>query len=780
MKNINKEEGFDILQLLLTFISKWYIYVIAFFICFTIALLKIYTSPKVYEVYSILKMNIGSTKSEEIFDATDLDKRDVNLEDKIIEIKSTSYVRETLNQLDFAVSYYTSGNLTTQEHYKIDFPIKVDIDSSVNLITNTDMYIRILSNEEFELEYEIENHPVVTLYNFSKDIEIKQQYPNQKYKMNYRFDQPIVEENLGLGFTISLIGDPKKFDDDELFFKINNPTGMTKKYLDNLNLEIAGRESSILYLKMGSNIIQKETAFLNTLMDVIIRKNLEEKNQEALKTIDFIDFQLADVSTSLNKAESDLETIGYATTSIGESSVLYNQRTQLESQISSYTVQLQNLRNILSNLENITASAISTGSLDIDDPMIDNLIIKLTNLYQQRANLRRTATEANPVIQRVNGEIQTTKEALRNALNGAINNLNVVIENLNYRLQQTNSTINKLPSAERRKLGIQRKFEFSDNTYDLFMQRKATAGIALATSESDWKIIENAKINTYLGLVSPNKKFIYILSLFLSLVIPSLTIIIIDALDNRIKSKKDIEKITNIPMLGSIVKGHKNKKLITQYGSKSALTESIRELRINLQFLSSNNHNILGITSSVSGEGKTFCAVNLGAVIAQSGKKVLVLDADLRNSSMNSYFSHLNVKHGLSSFLIGTSSLDDVINNTEIKNLDVIFAGPIPPNPSDMLGLPKIHTLFKELQNDYDYVIVDFPPVGLVGDYLILSKYLDISIYISKYNFTLKKSFEKINGLFANNKLKNLTIVFNEAKVDAVYGSNPYYIKEKK
>ena len=182
MKNINQEEGFDIQQLFQTFISKWYLYVVAFVICITIALLKINTSPKIYEVYSILKMNIGSTKSEEIFNAMDLDKRDVNLEDKIIEIKSTKFVRETLNELDFTVSYFTKSRLSTRERYKLDFPIKVVIDSSLNLITNKDIFIRILSNEEFLLEYEIENEPVVTLYNFSKDIEIRQQYPNQKYQ----------------------------------------------------------------------------------------------------------------------------------------------------------------------------------------------------------------------------------------------------------------------------------------------------------------------------------------------------------------------------------------------------------------------------------------------------------------------------------------------------------------------------------------------------------------------------------------------------------------------
>ncbi len=776
-----QDEGIDIIQLLSKFVSRWYLYIIALIVCLLLAYAKIKTSPKVYEVYAILKMNVGSSKSDKILNSVELDKSEVNIQDKIIEIKSTNYIKETLNQLDFGISYFTNENFVQRERYKLDFPVNVSIDSSINILTDIPFYINIISNEEFELEFEIKDLLNATLYNFSEKIEIKQQYPNQKFVKTYQFNKPIIEPSLGLGFTITLVGDPKKYEDNILFFKINNPNGLIQAYLEMLNLEITERESSILYLKTGSSIVQKEIAFLNTLMDVVIKKNLEQKNQEYLKTIDFIDFQIANVSTSLIKAESDLESIGYATTKIGETSILFEQRRQLETQISSYTVQLQNLRNILSNLDNIAASAISTGSSDIKDPMIDKLIIKLTDLFQQRANLRRTATEANPVIQRINGEIETTKVALRNALNGALNNLNVLIENLKYRLQQTKANINRLPGAERKKLGIQRKFEFSDNTYELFMQRKATAGIALATNESDWKIIENAKVNTYMGLLSPNVKFIYLLAIFAGLFIPSIIILIVDMFDNRIKSKKEIEKITNIPIIGSIVKGDKNKKLITQYSTKSALTESIRDIKINLQFVSSDsNQKIIGITSSVSGEGKTFCAVNLGAVTAQSGKKVLVLDADMRNSKMGTYFNAQKSKHGFSSYLIGTSNIDEIIQPSPIKNLDIIFAGPFPPNPSDLLGLPKASLLLKELYKKYDYIIVDFPPIGLVGDYMILSKYIDINIYISRYKFTLKKSFEKINNLYNDKKLENMIIILNDVKVDTLYGSNPYYLKDYK
>ncbi|MDZ7607124.1 MAG: hypothetical protein U5K79_16400 [Cyclobacteriaceae bacterium] len=199
---------------------------------------------------------------------------------------------------------------------------------------------------------------------------------------------------------------------------------------------------------------------------------------------------------------------------------------------------LKTLIPLLSSLQTIEGSPSIIGKLDFRDQLIDNLLIQLTELLQQKANLRRTATEANPAVQRVNLEIETTKNSLRNALNGAISNYNVLLENLRNRLNQVNANINRLPSAERRKLGIQRKFTFSDNTYDLLMQRKAAAGITLATNQSDWSIVEYAR--TEQDLLWPKGKFIYLLSFFLGLLIPAVIVIIADQLSTRIKNKGDI------------------------------------------------------------------------------------------------------------------------------------------------------------------------------------------------------------------------------------------------
>ncbi len=653
------------------------------------------------------------------------------------------------------------------------------LDSTKNQLTGIDFYIEAISTEEFYLDFELKKDDSYRLYNFQNEFSINKPYLKQVFRKKHKFGEPIHDSSLDFSFIVKLVGDPQKYGDDKLFFNINDLDQLVERYLGALNLEVSARDSYIIYMRLGSQILQNEMSFLNTLMDVVIHENLNEKNQEALKTIDFIDYQIADVSTSLSKAESDLESIGYAETSIGETSVLYAQRSQLEAQISSYNAQIQNLRSFVNSLQTIEGSPSIIGSLDIDDQLIDNLLIKLTELIQQKANLKRTATEANPAVQRVNLEIETTKDALRNSLNGAISNYNVLLESLKNRLNQVNATINRLPSAERRKLGIQRKFTFSDNTYDMLMQRKAAAGITLATTQSDWSIVEYARVEE--GLLWPKSKFIYLLSIFLGLLIPAGLVIIADLLSTRIKNKEDIAAATPIPVLGSIVTGSKTKKLLTQYNTRSALSESFRDVRVNMQFLSPEVKNkIIGITSASSQDGKSFIAINLAIVLAQSGKRVLLLDADLRDSTIGDYFDLRNFKPGLSTYLIGSNNLNDCILSPGIKNLDIIPAGPKPPNPSDLLLSPRTDHLLKELSNLYDYVIVDAPPVGLVGDFLIASKFFEINLYVVRQGYTRKNSFEKINSVCQSKILKNLHIIFNDTPLEEVYGANPYYITEKK
>ncbi len=542
--------------------------------------------------------------------------------------------------------------------------------------------------------------------------------------------------------------------------------------MSKIEVELASVNSNILTLYTEGNVVKKEIIFLDTLMEVIKKIDLHEKNSESLKTIDFIDFQLRGVSESLTKVESDLESFQSTTTIFGESSALYEKRDELESELNNLNIKLNYYKNILGNLESSEGlSSFSTSSSnDIAEPLLTNLLITLSELTQQRVQVGRTATEANPIVQRLNLEITTTKNSLKEYLLGAISTTNIMKDDLRARINANNRLINRLPSNERKKLGIERQFEFTDNTYDIFLQKKADAGLVLATNSSNWKVIEYAKMDGN-GPVSPNKIIILFIFLFLGSSIPLLLIIVIDFFNTTITSKEDLQKISDIPLLGTISKGNKGNKFANEYNPKSPFMESLRGVRFNIQYMfRGNSQNVIGFTSSSSGEGKTFSAVNLGINIAQSRKKVILLDTDLRKSNLNQFYKSKN-NVGLSTYLIGKSELEDITINTGINNFSVITSGPFPPNPDELLSLPKMERLILDLKSKYDYVLIDSPPLGIVSDYLEILKFTNSTIYIVRQNYTQKESIEKVNELTNISNSNNIYFILNGVEMNGMYGN---------
>ena len=372
------------------------------------------------------------------------------------------------------------------------------------------------------------------------------------------------------------------------------------------------------------------------------------------------------------------------------------------------------------------------------------------------------------------------RNALREVLNEIIASTNLALSDISNRLRETNATINRLPGSEVRKLGVERKFQFSDNTYDLLLQRKAAAGIAIATTVSDWSIIERARLAKDLP-VSPNTKFIFLMALILGSGLPASVILVLDALNTKIKDKDDIEKITTIPILGMIAKAKKYSMVSNELNHRSLFAESLYTIRANLQYFSTDHSNsIFGFTSSISGEGKSFCVVNLGFVLAKSNSRVLIIDADLRKSSLAKYFK-IDRPMGLSDYLAGMKNIDDIINETHLPNLDVILSGSFPPNPFDLLTNSNMDNLISELKNHYQYILIDAPPLGLVSDYLLIQKYVNASIFLARCDLTTKRMIENIDQLHENGRVNNLSILLNDVKLSGLY-SGKYkneYLKEE-
>ncbi|NTW33598.1 MAG: polysaccharide biosynthesis tyrosine autokinase [Bacteroidetes bacterium] len=332
------------------------------------------------------------------------------------------------------------------------------------------------------------------------------------------------------------------------------------------------------------------------------------------------------------------------------------------------------------------------------------------------------------------------------------------LNEINKEIAKTEVEINKIPKKERQLLTIQRKFNVSDASYSYLLQKKAEASIARASNIADNKIIDKAEI---IEKTHPKKTIIYLIALIVGLFIPLLIIKIFDFVNYSIRDKSDIESNSSFPLLGAIAFSKYPSPLVVIDNPRSMVSETLRSVKANIDFIASNKKSkVIVFTSTISGEGKTFCSINLACAFALSDKKTILIGADLRKPKIFQDFNLTNDK-GLTSYLIGKMQLHEVLNETTIKNLTVLTAGPIPPNPSELLASDKMTDLIEILKETYDYVIFDTAPIGIVTDALFIMRNADANIYVLRHNYTNKKVLNDLDDIAKTSGIKNLFLILN-------------------
>jgi capsular exopolysaccharide synthesis family protein len=385
-----------------------------------------------------------------------------------------------------------------------------------------------------------------------------------------------------------------------------------------------------------------------------------------------------------------------------------------------------------------------------------------------------SSTEKNPYLISVQKKIKSAKEILIENLNNIVRTTDISLNDINDRIKIVERDISKLPATERKLINIKRRFDLSDNIYNYLLEKRAEAGIAKAANTADNRVIDSANL-VYKTPIYPKVSFFFIGALLLGIAIPFAIIIIKDYLLDTVESRKDLEKLTSIPVLGLI--GHINDKenriLVTE-NHYSNISESFRAVRTNLQFLGSDlSTKVIGITSSISGEGKTFFSVNLAVIMSLTNKKVLLITADLRKPTISRYFEFDSSK-GLTSYLINQSPIEEIIRKTSFPNLDVINSGPIPPNPAELLTLNKMEELISRVKEKYDYIIIDSSPIGLVADYYSLLNFIDINLYLVRLNYTSREMVKKLEKMNNKENFKNFSIILNDVTFEGGYGYSGY------
>lgn len=761
-------------------IAKWWLFLITTTISVGLALAYLKTTPKQYSVQAVLLM---SEKSRNSFGASQDDfikgvsylRGSTDIEDQISVLTSRTNITKTLKRLDLGINYFETDNLLTVEKYEYP-PFFVKLDTLALQVTDIPVYVSVdRAKGTYRVTAKGRN---VQLYNVQKQEVMPEFIPDYEVDQTVAVGQPFVAKNLG--FTIEFPED-RQYDGKDHFFIIRNLDGLVNEYRGKVLAEPLSDKSNIVVLRSKGEVVQKERRFLNKLMDTYIEGELYKQQQKGLKTINFIDQQIGTVSDSLRQAENSI--VGFRGSSggmmsaTGTSDQLFSERSRLEDERSILMRRRSYCRSVLekvrgaSDLRNVPAPS-SSG---IDDPVLNNLVLDVIKLSADLAAANLSTVRSNPTVIAMERKLRNMTASLAQTAESLVQQADISIADVNRRLGRIGYEFNQLPENERRLGNIERQFKLSEGLYNYLMEKRAEAGIAIASDQIDKVVVDEAR-QQGLGPVAPDKKVVLGGALVLGLLLPMGFIILRDFFNDRIADVDELKRLSPVPLLAMIPTSKRKRVLPDE--PKSMLAESFRTARINLQYLNVGaQRQVIGFTSSMSGEGKTFCAVNMATIMALSGKRTLLVDADMRRPRVAEVLE-LGEGAGLSTYLIGEVDVQGLVRPTNIPGLEVITAGPIPPNPLELVEHERLADLLRQLRGRYDHIIVDASPMGLVSEYVILMRHVDVTLYVARQGVTRRSALRLISEMFQERKVTNVNLLLNDVKPGQGYGEGyGYYTK---
>jgi len=564
---------------------------------------------------------------------------------------------------------------------------------------------------------------------------------------------------------------------------MNDVNKLALQYQSLLKSGTTSETSTLMQITLNGTNRQRITDFLNNLTSAYLGKSLEKKNKTALSTIEFIDSQISNIADSLSYAESALKNFR---TSEGvmdlsfQGQQIFGQLNRFEDQRAGLEVQkkyyeyLEDYLSVNQELSDIMAPS----AMNVVDPILNNLVAQLITLNSERASLLRNSTnQQNLFLADINIKIENIKKTLKETVSYSLNTLNMSLREINARMSKASGQIAQMPKTELQLRGVERKFDLNEAIYTFLLQKRSEAQIARASSLPDYEIVDAAVVATS-RTVSPKKNLNFAIALLLGVILPTSFILLKDFFNNKIVDPEEIEKYTRFPILGRVFHNFHRSKIIVNDHPNSSVTESFRAVRTNFQFFSEGGkRQVLLITSATSGEGKSFCSINLASVFALNGHRTILLEFDLRRPKLHQQFNSSNII-GISSYLIDKAIIEDIILPTQIENLDLISAGPAAPNPAELISSERTGELIDKLKEMYDYIIIDSAPSGLLAETLLLMKHSDLNVFVVRMEYTVKEAFKNSISVLRNNKFDNVTILINDLNVkrDAYrYGYNKNY-----
>lgn len=756
----NQNEIIDIRGLLQSYAKNWYLFVICVVVCVGIA----YVYTKVHQPEYTVKANLLIAQNDEKNNVNGLmanfgdlagvfgSKGDVD--DEVFVVSSHSVLRETAKDLNLNKVHVVKPNLLTKIFKYQDFPVDVYTAPGVadTLMSTIKFRVKVKADGLIKVKARCRRHiigesegrswPVVVNTDYGKFYVNKTKYfvPGEKLTTDITFR----------GYDVAA-------EDIE----------------ENVGINIANKKANVISLRVKSTSTDYAKDVLNSILANYNARGIEERNLKSQKTADFIDSRLALLTGDLDSTERNIEQFKRRegmTDAFADVTYTLTQKSNLEQELIKSQAEAEVLKMLQdfvadpANAYSLMPSTTTTSTTDAQEA-----IMSYNTLVLQRMDLARNAKGNNASLKKINEQIDAMRANLNTSLEKARQSAVTSARHLEAQLSHQDSRLGKMPYQERIYNSIVRQQKLKEELYMFLLQRREETSMTLANSVPKGVIIDEAySLSEPLGL---SKMATLVLAFFIGLLIAPVILYIRRITRNKFETKDELEKLSKVPVLGEICTSRSKDNLVVRPGSTSSLVELFNLLRHNLNLSLGQNEKVTLLTSTVSGEGKSFVSINLAATFAKNGHKVLLMGMDIRKPTLAKYLP-IQPKYGLTEYLSSADvTLDDIIvPNAVADNMDIITAGPVPPNPSEMLLRHDVDELFDKLRGMYDYIFVDSAPVGMVSDSFSLARVADATVYVCRANYTTLRDVQFFNEVFAENRLPKMGLVINGTTATKGYG----------
>lgn len=757
-----EDEKIDIQQLLFKYIIHWPWFVGAVLVCLIGAWIYLRMATPVYNISATVLIkddkkggNTGSMVGLEELGLSGLISSSQNIDNELEVLRSKTLVKEVINLLNLYVSYTDEDGFPSKNMYKTS-PVLVSLTPQEAEKLTDPMVVEMALYGEGGLEVNV----TVGDKEYQKHFEkLPAVFPMDEGTLAF-FQSPD---------SLSLKKDTMEASSNirHITAKIKSPMKVARAYCENLKIEPTSKTTSVAVISLKNSSLQRGQDFINQLLEMYNRNTNNDKNEIAQKTAEFIDERINIISKELGSTEANLENFkrnAGITDLTSEAQIALTGNAEYEKKRVENRTQISLIEDLRKYIRG-NEYEVLPGNIGLQDPGLVATIERYNEMLVERKRLLRTSTENNPTIINLDTSIRAMKSNVQATLDGSLKGLLITEADLEREASRFSRRISDAPGQEREYVSIARQQEIKAGLYLMLLQKREENAIALAATANNAKIIDEAIADDI--PVSPKRRMIYLIALVLGIGIPVGIIYLIGLTKFKLEGRADVEKLTTIPIVGDIPltdeKNEKDGSIAVFENQNNLMSETFRNIRTNLQFMLQNDKKVILVTSTVSGEGKSFISANLAISLSLLGKKVVIVGLDIRKPGLNKVFRLSTKEKGITLYLANPETdLMSLVQPSDInQNLYILPGGTVPPNPTELLARDGLDKAIEILKKSFDYVILDTAPVGMVTDTLLIGRVADLSLYVCRADYTHKVEYTLINELAEEKKLPNLCTVIN-------------------